>query len=162
MGSHSCHPHTYLFNLSCPTSLSGVAPTVTEMFMLCKAASQRVRSPSPRRTRGGGSLPFAPCLSVSPGLSTTYHFLPLLLDSIPEFPGRSHRLGETDLGAGVQASPNVKIFIHPSHSFIHSTNMDEARKPSSPPQLSCPLSVRPGTTPLGAHLIGKMGKWVST
>lgn len=49
VGTKSGWAAAYLSNLSFPTSLSDVAPTSTETFVLCKAAIQRVKSP-----RGGG------------------------------------------------------------------------------------------------------------
>lgn len=49
VGTKSGWAAAYLSNLSFPTSLSDVAPTSTETFVLCKAAIQRVKSPG-----GGG------------------------------------------------------------------------------------------------------------
>lgn len=50
VGTKSGWAATYLSNLSFPTSLSDVAPTSMETFVLCKKAIQRVKSPP----RGGG------------------------------------------------------------------------------------------------------------
>lgn len=168
---------TYLSKPSCPTSLSDLAPTSTDTFVLCKATSRQVKplgqppgqggsasesrqsSPHcgsdpqrPRPRMGVSDLPFASCLLMSHGLWTKDPTLPG-----PRVPSRVPR-------RLVRARPrgwSRALLPRPFRHFFTPQTFGESGSRGSRPSLPV-CCLRPWAIPSERISSAKLGKWVST